>query len=384
MAVDVAIVGAGPAGAWCAHELASAGAQVAIFDPSHPREKPCGGGVTQRALALVGLDRGAARGATIEAGTFACAGRSASLSLTGPHGPRLEVFSRRDFDAHVLARATAAGAIHIAERVKDVVLASGLSEVTTANRRIRAAWVVGADGANSLVRRRVSQPFARGDLSIACGYYVPAPASNRIDIEFVSQPAGYIWSFPRPDHLAIGIGAQADESSTATLMPLVDTWIKDNVPPGSERRERYSWPIPSLTAASLDREIPAGPGWMLVGDAAGLVDPITREGIFFALQSGGFAAQSLLREDGDPGQAYADRVRAEIYPELHRAARLKTHFFRPAFIHLLVRALQRSPRIAEVMADLVAGEQPYHSLKARLIRTCEMKLMWELLSLQRT
>jgi len=233
------------------------------------------------------------------------------------------------------------------------------------------------------VRRRVAQPFARADLSIACGYFVHGAASTHIDIEFVAKPAGYIWAFPRPDHIAVGIGAQADEATTPVLMDIVDTWLRAHLPDDTRRRERYSWPIPSLTAASLEREHPAGDGWLLVGDAAGLVDPITREGIFFALQSGGFAAESLVR-GADPAATYRERLRDSIYPELLRAARLKARFYRPAFVGLLVHALQRSERIRDVMGDLVAGEQPYESLRARLLKTCEFGLLWDLVRLQRT
>ena len=120
----------------------------------------------------------------------------------------------------------------------------------------------------------------------------------------------------------------------------------------------------------------------MAGDAAGLVDPITREGIFFALTSGDYAAASLL-EGRDPATAYATRLRDTIYAELILAARLKARFYRPQFMALLVSALQRSARIRAIMADLVAGEQPYGTLRGRLIRTFEWRLMFELFGLGR-
>ena len=380
---EIAVVGAGPAGAWCAHQLAVAGARVAIIDGTHPREKPCGGGVTARALALVG-ERGTGAATTIRTGSFAYGGRWAQIDLA-PHsqGSRLEVFSRREFDRRLFQRAVSSGATPIEERVTDIARSANEWRLSTAGGPIAARWIVGADGANSLVRRRVSRSFARADLSIACGYFVHGPSSTHIDIEFVARPAGYVWAFPRPDHLAVGIGAQADEATTPMLMSIVDEWLRAHPQRGEVRRERYSWPIPSLRATSLEREEPAGDGWLLTGDAAGLVDPITREGIFFALQSGQFAAESLAR-GGDPAATYRERLRDEIYPELLRAARLKARFYRPAFIGLLVHALQRSERIRHVMSDLVAGEQPYESLRARLLATCEFALLWDLVRLQRT
>ena len=119
----------------------------------------------------------------------------------------------------------------------------------------------------------------------------------------------------------------------------------------------------------------SGDGWCLVGDAAGLVDPITREGIFFALQSGQFAADAVASGTASPDRVFGDRVRSfYIVPELRYAARLKSAFFRPDFIRLMLSALQRSARVRGVMADLVAGQQSYRGLKWRLMRTLELGL----------
>src|SRR5207247_9649589 len=147
--------------------------------------------------------------------------------------------------------------------------------------------VIGADGANSLVRRRVARPFARAQLSIATGFFADGVTSDEIVIELVSDPPGYLWSFPRPDHLAIGICAPAGSGIPAgSLRRTVAEWTeRTGIARGATLRA-YSWPIPSLARPDLEALAVAGPRWCLVGDAAGLVDPISREGIFFALASG--------------------------------------------------------------------------------------------------
>ena len=375
---DVAIVGGGPAGARAAFRLASGGARVALVDPSHPREKPCGGGVTGRALELVGAESAVAAedGVSIRELRFEHRDRDITIPLDADgEPPRLAVFSRLVFDRHLLDLARSAGATLIPARAVDVTRTNTGWTVMTREEAVSSRWIIGADGPGSLVRRRVSAPFARGDLSIAAGHYVHGVSARRIDIAFADDPPGYLWSFPRPDHLAVGVCAQADVTTPARLLALSERWIDDHVEGGV--RERYSWPIPSLTAAALDRERPAGDGWMLAGDAAGLVDPITREGIYFALASGDHAAESILGA-ADPSAAYHVRLRDTIYTELMLAARLQARFFRPSFCGLLVSALQRSARIRAIMADLVAGEQPYHSLRRRLLRTFELRLMLEL------
>lgn len=378
---DVAIVGAGPAGSWAARSLASRGARVALIDGTHPREKPCGGGVTGRALAMVrgAIDPARIAAVPVETATFVDGPRRATIRLRGDHaaGPQLAIVARRDFDAALLSAATAAGVRLVPARAAEVRRANGGWAIDTKAGEVSARWLVGADGANSLVRRRVARPFAREDLSIATGYFVHGLTSREITVVFAHEPPGYLWAFPRHDHIAVGVGAQADAASSAALLAMAADWIRAAFPAGVARLERYSWPIPSLGEPSLARERPAGDRWMLIGDAGGLVDPVTREGIFFALASAEAAAESLAA--ADPAGAYTARLRDGMYTELRRAARLKERFFHRRFTALMVSGLQRSARIREVMADLVAGEQTYRGLRRRLLRTLEFRLMWQLL-----
>jgi geranylgeranyl reductase family protein len=389
---DVAIIGAGPAGSWAAYTLARRGARVTLIDPSHPREKPCGGGVTGRALAIVApaLDVACLPACAIRSARFTDSthGGSAVVDLSRKettHGQRpvldLIVASRTEFDGLLVAAARAAGAELLTSRVTNITAEDGGFRIDTASGPQRAPRVIGADGANSLVRRRLARPLGREQISIATGYFAHGVTSDEIVVELVADPPGYIWSFPRPTHLAIGICAQADAGVTAgALRARALDWIGRTRIAAGARLESYSWPIPSLASRDFDRLAVGGRGWCLAGDAAGLVDPITREGIYFALLSGEWAADGLMSDGGASGLRYAERVRDEIGTELAHAARFKAGFFHPRFSRLMIDALGHSEGIRRVMADLVAGRQPYAGLKWRLARTFEVGLALRLLA----
>jgi geranylgeranyl reductase family protein len=400
---DAAVVGGGPAGAWAAYTLARRGARVTIFDPSHPREKPCGGGVTGRALAVVAdaIDGARFPQRVIRSARFldSRSGGEVTIELepdrvgvdprvrpgadtrVGPYGPNghasLIVASRALFDAALLDAARRAGASVACSRVTNVTVDADGVRIDTDGGTHRAGMVIGADGANSLVRRRVVQPFPRRHLSIATGFFAHGATSDEVVIELVADPAGYLWSFPRPDHLAIGMCAQADAGiSPATLRDQARDWTGRRHLADDARLEPYSWPIPSLDAWAFGALDLASERWALVGDAAGLVDPITREGIYFALLSGQWAADAVA--DGRFPRDYTARIRDEIAPDLACAARFKAGFFRPAFMKLLIHALQRSAAVREILVDLVAGRQSYLSLKWRLLKTLEIGLAWKM------
>jgi geranylgeranyl reductase family protein len=375
----VAIIGAGPAGAMAAVRLARAGASVSLFDPSHPREKPCGGGLTGRALALVNdvIDVRALPAVVVTSATVEGPGRAANVALIDrgvTPDSSLLVVSRAVFDRALADAAVASGARLIPERAIDVSRRHGRMIVRTHRGAHDIDVVLGADGANSIVRKTLARPFGRAELSIAAGFFVHGATASSITVTTACEQPGYLWSFPRPDHLAVGICAPAALHATSgDLRAQTAAWIAQH---GLDRRARltpYAWPIPSIGYQHRHDVTLGGDGWMLLGDAAGLVDPLTREGIYFALVSGQCAADALA---AGPRAAtrYADQVLDGIHPELARAARLSRLFFTPAFSSLLVRALDQSAGIRDVFVDLVGGAQPYRGLRRRLLGTREWTL----------
>jgi flavin-dependent dehydrogenase len=357
-----AVVGAGPAGSTLARRLAEDGASVTLFDASHPREKPCGGGLTPRALAL--LPRGRHDDPLPSRPVAACrfeSGRGTwvDLDLDRPVG----VAARRELDAWLLRRAIESGAVHVPERVGAV---EGRRVRTTQGRDDVFDVVVGADGAGSLVRRAFLGPIPRERLTMATGWF--ARGDSQMLIRFTPGLQGYLWLFPRSDHVCVGICAPLAEVPTRDLLRRLETEVGRWFPALASFEGRpyaHTIPSPSEEPASI-LEI-AGGGWALVGDAGALADPITGEGIYFALRSAELLADTL-REEASPA-GYPARVLDDFGRDLLKAAAIRRRFFAPGFAERMVAYGARSGAIRRVMADLVAGEQGYLGLRGRLLRT---------------
>ncbi len=367
-------MGAGPAGALAAYRLARDGARVSLLDASHPREKPCGGAMTARSIALLppappddplpGRRIGSCR---FESGS----GDSVAIEPAGS----LIVVARRDLDGWLLRRAVDAGATHVSERVVAVDASGGLR--TTAGREHAFDFLVGADGAGSLVRRTFLGPTPPGRLMMAAGWFVE-PGRSPMVVRFAPDLAGYLWLFPRPDHVAVGIGAPLGALPTRELLSRLEREVRRSFPElAADGHRRYAHTIPSPTADARSILEIAGPRWALVGDAAALADPITGEGICAALESSQLLSDTL-REDGTPLR-YPQRVLESFGRDLMRAARLQRLFYAPGLVGRLIAHTSRSPRLRALVTDILFGDHGHAEISARLWEVAR-RLAWDKVS----
>ncbi len=360
-------MGAGPAGSLLACRLAQDGAAVFLFDASHPREKPCGGGLTAKALELLPREDLPAR--WVSSCRFSQdGGTSLEVRLPGP----IAVASRRELDGWLLERAVRAGVLLVRERVTGVERGGRVKTAT--GRDLRFDVVVGADGAGSLVRRSLLAPVPVARLSMATGHYVAGDAP--MEVGFLAGLAGYLWVFPRRDHLSIGICAPLGAVPSRALLERLAVALAAQFP--RLARERcYAQTVPTVSTDPASILEITGPGWALVGDAAALADPITGEGIAHALHSACLLADTL-RETSSTA-SYPERVLEVFGRELLEAARLRRRFYSPAFTDRMLRYSKRSGAIREVLVDLVLGHQGYLGLKRRLVRTLP-RFAWQSLA----
>lgn len=373
---QVAILGGGPSGAFAAERLASAGVATVLFDEKLAWEKPCGGGLTHKAYRRYPflIDNAAPKRLVNEAVLAEPAVGSVRLDLREP----LVVYSRLDLNRMLLERAARAGAQVEKARVQDMHR-NGRWLLRTTSGSVEADFCIVATGARNPLRQ-VGTELTAADTMSALGYYVPGDQSH-IDLQFLPQLAGYVWVFPRCGHLSVGICGKGEPASA--LRKRLERYM-DGKGIGRQGAAFYSYLLPALAAESWGHNRVAGEGWMAVGDAAGLVDPITGEGLYYALRSADLAVDAL--SGGGPLEGphrYRRMLRHDFAADLEFASSIAQGFFLGRFLFgsIPARMLQfiaRSSRLAAIAQDLFAGTQRYQELKDRLVRNVGGAL-WEVL-----
>ncbi len=361
----IGIVGAGISGCYLAMLLCREGREIILFDPKGPWEKPCGGGITARSFeAFPILDAFRESCRTVHhMRMVAPTGQSSRVPFTAP----VRIASRESLGSYLLDQATDAGAALVPERVGNVIPNHGGWRVFAGDQEYAFDFVVGADGAQSTLRRTLFKPFAGADVTVSVGYWMPGGFEDELVIGFLEGISGYIWIFPRVGHLSVGIGARMGEASGQALFARLDTFLAQHVPDITTReRARFGALIPSLTREGLASNCPGGSNWALIGDAAGWVDPVTGEGIYYAFRSAELLSAALREERPE---TYETSCRLEFVPELSKAASYVETFFDPRVSARLVALSGENAAVRVLLADLIAGAQRYGTLKQELLKT---------------
>ena len=377
---SIAVIGGGPAGAMAAAQLRAAGRKVVLIEENLAWEKPCGGGLTHKALerypflAEAEVERNWVRGCEL----VSPGGRRAWFELD----KRIAIFSRRVLNRLLLERAQAGGANVVHDRVIGIGGGPGAWQLRTRQGEVRAEYVVLAAGARNPFH--FSAPLSPADLMATAGYYIPG-SSDSIHISFLRGLEGYIWLFPRRDHFSAGICGRMSVIPTRQMRGTLEEFLAQR---GFDLREAefYSHVLPAPRASALRQLKLQGEGWALIGDAAGLVDPITGEGLYYALRSAELLAEALVKA---APERYSQAVRDEILPELETAACYADRFYSGNFLGgaVLDRVVQftaGSRRVRRLMCDVFSGAQGYVGLRRRAYSTFVSALPEVLLSRRQT
>ncbi|WP_127498069.1 NAD(P)/FAD-dependent oxidoreductase [Actinoplanes solisilvae] len=347
---DIAVIGAGPAGAAAALAACRAGARVLLLDRSDfPRDKPCGDGIAAEALTV--LDGLGAHGIT---DGYPAIER---LRLIGPNGSEVarplprsaHTVPRRVFDDRLVRAAVAAGADLRRHTVRDV---RADDEGVTVDGRFRARVLIGADGASSVVRRALGHPVnPPGHLAVAIrGYASTTNTAEQIIVTTARRWPAYAWEFPLGDGTAnVGYGEvlRGAPLSRAYLVKRLEQLLPGTGEPIGLRGHHL--PL------STRRPPPATGRVLLAGDALSLINPFTGEGIFYAVLSGALAGAAAAGHR-DAAESYRCALRHRLGRHLRHsgfAARLTRN---PRVVDAAVDAAARDGLVFDRMVELGLGE----------------------------
>ncbi len=369
---DVIVVGAGPAGATCARLCAREGLKTLLLDKdAFPRQKPCAGAVSARALGLLDF---ALPEDVVERECFGVQVRCRDRSVVVRKKERMGVLVSRDrFDRFLADKAVEGGVRFLAnEKVTEIVETADTVTVETVRDRYEARFVLGADGIHSRVARSVRPPFRKDELALALVSNVrlddkvmsERPQDDMIAMDFGMAPLGYGWLFPHRGYYSIGMAGLASEffeprkalSEYGRALPVqLDSVRGHFIPLGGIKRKIASNRI------------------LLAGDAAGFADPIHGEGIAHAVLSGKLAAGSIvncLRNGQDPASAAAQYTR-ECEQQLRKQLRISLAMARllDRFPRLFIRIFFDNSIVFDRYVDISTGKTDYrHFLRWLLVR----------------
>lgn len=355
---DVIVAGAGPSGSMAARQLAEQGARVLLLDKQKfPRDKPCGGGVTLRAASALDINLTPVIERTIYGARF-------SLRLGDSFDRRFDqpltyMTQRCHLDQHLAERAAEAGAdLRDGEAVRSVDIAGGVT-VHTDRDTLTSRILIGADGANGISGRALG-PRPEYETAVALEgnvmYRADVPEEWRdvVALDLGGLAGGYGWVFPKADHLNVGVGAW--KYASFTLKPkLAQLSRRYGFDPASLENLRGH----HLPVRSAGTPIARGPV-ALVGDAAGLVDPLSGEGIHMAFASGRLAAEqalSVLSGEARDMAGYQSAVDSQLQTELDVSRRLQElfNFAPPPYLAMM----RRSQRFWLFFCHLIRGDLTY-------------------------
>ena len=375
---DIIIVGGGPAGSMTAYSLAKRGVRVALLDKDlFPREKACGGGLQHKAVKY--LPEGWEKVERGKLTSMSFSYRCEDLFKRQPGDVLVHSVLRREFDQFLIDAAREAGAeVHLQTKVDSIeVTADGIA-VRGPGLSMNARFLVGADGANSVVRPHVNDRSAYyWQVGLYCEVprdlvSLPTDFQDCMSVDWGTIPNGYAWVFPKDTTVNIGVGAPASMGSL--LRKYLAHFLEHSPLLNGNPLTNVKFLGHQLPTACRGTRFSKG-RVVLVGDAAGLIEPFTGDGISYAVHSAQIAADclysALQRNDFDH-EEYTRQLSREILVELEYARKLQKFF--AAFPYLVHNVLRNNDKVWAAFCKVLRGEDSYKTLRVK--RVGPFEFLW--------
>jgi geranylgeranyl reductase len=380
---EVAVVGGGPAGSVCASELAKNGTDVILFDHSHPREKLCGGAISGSHIKEFKLPNN-------------IIDRFIDwIIVENQHGHLVKLYEknggivlmRKKLDYYLFQKAKTDGAKQIKKRVIDFKQERKKWILKTFNKKYKVKFLVGADGCPSLIRRKLLGDIPKEHLAHCVGYHIPHSRNHiedkfgdAIELYFLGKPyvdLGYIWIFPKLDFVTVGLGAKLGNIQiNKSLENFIKMHPKTKRLIFPQKTVLHSHLLPFVSSPHFYDLPTSGLNWVLIGDAAGHVNPITGEGIYYAMKGGKLAAKAYLENDIKLFEKY---WRYNYGGDMYYGARFHNLFYNPRIMDIAINIGNKSSTMRKILADIIATRVPYDKLFKKKIFTSFPRIIFEML-----
>jgi len=370
----VGIVGAGVGGSYLSYLLSKKGVDNIVFDFRAPHEKLCGGGVSYKTMAKFPIidELPCPRKVVWKSTIISPKDRSVTIDMERP----LTLFHRRDLDYLLLKKARESGAFFRKEKVHAFTLEGDHWRISTETGDYMAEILVGADGALSRTRRKLNVPSMKGDYFFALQCFLNVE-KDFVIYKFFSDLEGYLWSFPRVDNLAVGIAYKDCRGKNfKDMKERLFHFIERYYPEQTKRISMRGAYIPFFSAKKLQDVPICSKNWALIGDAASFVEPISGEGIYYAIYSAEILAECIL---GNELTLFQQLCMKHFGKNLVKAGQIFDYFYQAEFLETMVTMAEKSKAIRKILSEMVAGNIDYLSLKGRF-RKDFFKVLYDFIS----
>ena len=369
---DVAVIGSGPSGASAAFHLAQKGLKTVLIEKEVlPRYKTCGGGFVFRGRKAMSFDIGSVVEREFQQVDIVFESKKLHFKAERKD-PIITMIMRDSFDHLIVQEAQKLGVVLLQGHKVESITMGDYAKIYTSQGLVEAQFIVAADGALSPVAKMAGWSESRM-MCPALEYEIKVPDTDferlsktaRFDIDAV--PYGYGWSFPKKNHLSVGVGSFMKNTKKINLKEYYQTYLKTLGIHTVLEEEAHGFIIPIS---------PRSDGFVkgnvfLIGDAAGFADPVTAEGISNAILSGVLVAEAMAESEmnlENAARIYKNKLDEKLLPELKSGVTLAKLFYENKNLrNMLLKGFGQS--LSESMIDLFMGHRSYpKDIKASIKR----------------